>query len=87
MSSANDSFLPLCGVADARMSASVLRGEYAGELVVAGPALVRLCDSSMTTTSQRCFSRCARYRADLSVSIETITLGKNVNGLRLAGSC
>ena len=65
ISSANDSALPLCGVAEARISASVLRGEQPRQPVVLGAELVRLCDSSMTTASQRCLLQVRRVAVAL----------------------
>ena len=54
ISSAKDSLSPLCGVALARSSASVCGAQHAGPARLCWvPLLMRLCDSSMTTASQR----------------------------------
>ena len=60
ISSAKDSGLPLCGVAEARMSASVREESSRASRLFWEAELVTLWDSSMTTASQCCFSRWAR---------------------------
>src|SRR4051812_34750851 len=80
---AKDSASPLWGVADAKMMASVLGAIVRASWLFSVDDRARLWASSMTTTSHRWCSRWARYLADFSVSIETITLGKKVKGLRL----
>ena len=51
ISSANDSVLPLCGVAEARISASVFGASSRASSLFSVAEFVRLCDSSMTTAS------------------------------------
>src|SRR5699024_12209677 len=64
-SSAKDSLRPLCGVAEARMSASVLRASRSASRWFIVAVLVTLWDSSMTTASQRWARRCGMYWSDL----------------------
>ena len=59
-SSAKDSGLPLCGVAEARISASVLTARILASRLFSVAELVTLWDSSMTTASHRCFAQVAR---------------------------
>ena len=73
ISSAKDSSRPLCGVADARISASVRGARVRASVLLAVAELVTLWDSSMTTASQVCFRRCATYSSLLRVSIEMMT--------------
>ncbi len=73
ISSAKDSLRPLCGVAEARISASVCRASSRASWLFCVAVLVTLCDSSITTASHRCLRRLATYWSDFSVSIEMIT--------------
>ncbi|CAO0838022.1 hypothetical protein SMICM17S_00345 [Streptomyces microflavus] len=57
ISSAKDSVAPLCGVAEARIRASVCSARARARSLFLVPRLTRLCDSSMTTASQWEFSR------------------------------
>ena len=73
ISSAKDSGLPLCGVADARISASVVGASTLARPLFSVPELVTLWDSSMTIASQFWQRRWSRYCLLLSVSIEMMT--------------
>ena len=57
MSSANDSGLPLCGVAEVRIRASAFGARTWASWLLSVPLLTSLWDSSIQTTSQRTFSR------------------------------
>ena len=57
MSSANELRLPLCGVALAKISASVRRASRRASRLRRDASPIRLCDSSMTTASQVVASR------------------------------
>src|SRR5699024_12561368 len=78
--------ISLCGVAEAKMSASVVGARVRASWLFWVPAFVALWISSMTTASQVTFSSCARYFRDFKVSMDTMTFGKYENGLREAGS-